>query len=64
MDARAGVLAVVLPELEATVDFSQEAGRRHKDVWEHTKQVVVSRSRSRSCAGRRCCTTSARCRRA
>jgi poly(A) polymerase len=36
----AGILAVVLPELEATVDFSQEAGRRHKDVWEHTKQVV------------------------
>jgi poly(A) polymerase len=37
----AGVLAVALPELDATVDFSQEAGRRHKDVWEHTKQVVV-----------------------
>jgi len=37
----AGVLAVVLPELDATVDFSQEAGRRHKDVWEHTKQVVL-----------------------
>ena len=36
----AGALAVVLPELDATVDFSQEAGRRHKDVWEHTKQVV------------------------
>ena len=35
-----GLLAVWLPELEATVDFSQEAGRRHKDVWEHTKQVV------------------------
>lgn len=35
-----GVLAQVLPELEATVDFSQEAGRRHKDVWEHTKTVV------------------------
>ncbi len=35
-----GVLAEWLPELEATVDFSQEAGRRHKDVWEHTKQVV------------------------
>ena len=35
-----GVLAAVLPELEATVDFSQEAGRRHKDVWEHTKQVI------------------------
>jgi poly(A) polymerase len=36
----AGLLAIWLPELEATVDFSQEAGRRHKDVWEHTKQVV------------------------
>lgn len=36
----AGVLGVLLPELAATVDFSQEAGRRHKDVWEHTKQVV------------------------
>jgi poly(A) polymerase len=35
-----GWLAIWLPELEATVDFSQEAGRRHKDVWEHTKQVV------------------------
>lgn len=35
-----GVLASTLPELEATVDFSQEAGRKHKDVWEHTKQVV------------------------
>jgi poly(A) polymerase len=38
---QSGVLAKVLPELDATVDFSQEAGRRHKDVWEHTKQVVV-----------------------
>ena len=37
----AGALAELLPELEATVDFSQEAGRRHKDVWEHTKQVVM-----------------------
>jgi len=36
----AGLLAVLLPELEATVEFSQEAGRRHKDVWEHTKLVV------------------------
>lgn len=35
-----GLLGVWLPELEATVDFSQEGGRRHKDVWEHTKQVV------------------------
>jgi poly(A) polymerase len=37
---KAGVLGLVLPEVDATVDFSQEAGRRHKDVWEHTKQVV------------------------
>jgi poly(A) polymerase len=37
----AGVLPLWLPELSATVDFSQEAGRRHKDVWEHTKQVVL-----------------------
>jgi poly(A) polymerase len=37
----AGVLATLLPELDATVDFSQEAGRRHKDVWEHTKLVVL-----------------------
>src|SRR3954447_6847491 len=37
---RAGVLGLVLPEVDATVDFSQEAGGRHKDVWEHTKQVV------------------------
>ena len=36
-----GTLRLWLPELDATVNFSQEAGRRHKDVWEHTKQVVV-----------------------
>jgi poly(A) polymerase len=36
----AGALAILLPELDATVDFSQEGGRRHKDVWEHTKLVV------------------------
>ncbi len=35
-----GVLAAVLPELEATVELAQEAGRKHKDVWEHTKVVV------------------------
>jgi poly(A) polymerase len=35
-----GLMRLWLPELEATIDFSQEAGRRHKDVWEHTKQVV------------------------
>ncbi|MCD6500003.1 MAG: HDIG domain-containing protein [Deltaproteobacteria bacterium] len=36
-----GALEQVLPELFATVAFSQEAGRLHKDVWEHTKQVVA-----------------------
>ncbi|HEY3352706.1 MAG TPA: HD domain-containing protein [Polyangia bacterium] len=36
-----GLLRRVLPEVDATVDLSQEAGRRHKDVWEHTKQVVI-----------------------
>lgn len=35
-----GLLAVLLPELDATVAFSQEADRKHKDVWEHTKAVV------------------------
>lgn len=36
----AGLLAHLLPELEATVTFMQEGERRHKDVWEHTKAVV------------------------
>jgi poly(A) polymerase len=40
----AGALEQVVPELDATVNFSQEAGRRHKDVWEHTKQVVMQSS--------------------
>jgi len=35
-----GVLRVLFPELEATVDLVQETGRQHKDVWAHTKQVV------------------------
>jgi poly(A) polymerase len=35
-----GAMERLLPELDATVDFSQESGRKHKDVWEHTKQVV------------------------
>ena len=35
-----GVVKHLLPELAATVDLAQEAGRRHKDVWEHTKLVV------------------------
>jgi len=36
----AHILAVLFPELEATVDLVQETGRMHKDVWAHTKQVV------------------------
>jgi poly(A) polymerase len=35
-----GALKLVFPELDATVGMAQEAGRKHKDVWEHTKQVV------------------------
>lgn len=35
-----GVIRLLLPELEATVDLVQEPGRQHKDVWAHTKQVV------------------------
>jgi len=35
-----GTLALLLPELAATVDLVQETGRMHKDVWAHTKQVV------------------------
>ncbi|MCH9684722.1 MAG: HD domain-containing protein, partial [Deltaproteobacteria bacterium] len=36
----AGILVRLLPELDATFSLSQEAGRRHKDVWDHTKTVV------------------------
>ena len=35
-----GILAILFPELAATVDLVQETGRQHKDVWAHTKQVV------------------------
>ncbi|MCX5747090.1 MAG: HD domain-containing protein [Proteobacteria bacterium] len=35
-----GALALLFPELRATVDLVQETGRQHKDVWAHTKQVV------------------------
>lgn len=38
---RCGLLAVLLPEMEATVGFTQETGRRHKDVWKHTRRVVA-----------------------
>ena len=37
---QAGMLRMLFPELEATVDLTQESGRQHKDVWAHTKQVV------------------------
>jgi len=36
-----GILARVLPEIEATVNFTQEGDRRHKDVWAHTKRVII-----------------------
>lgn len=36
-----GVLPLLLPEIDATVEFTQEVGRRHKDVWKHTKQVIA-----------------------
>lgn len=38
---RAGVLGVVLPQLDATVDLAAEGDRRHKDVWAHTALVVA-----------------------
>src|SRR5262245_55019268 len=39
------ILALLFPELEATVDLVQETGRQHKDVWAHTKQVVRQAAR-------------------
>jgi len=36
---RTGVLKHVFPELEQLVDFGE--GVRHKDVWDHTKKVVL-----------------------
>lgn len=35
-----GILPVLFPELSATIDLVQEEGRQHKNVWDHTKQVV------------------------
>lgn len=35
-----GAIALLFPELQATVDLVQESDRQHKDVWAHTKQVV------------------------
>lgn len=36
---RSGVMAAVLPEVAALVGFGE--GVRHKDVWDHTKRVVL-----------------------
>ncbi len=42
----AGVLAAVLPEVDATVALAAQAQGRHKDVWAHTA-LVVSQSPAR-----------------
>ncbi|MBU1240072.1 HD domain-containing protein [Myxococcota bacterium] len=36
-----GIMEHLLPELFATVNLSDESERRHKHVWDHTKQVVA-----------------------
>lgn len=38
--ARAGVLACVLPEATALIDFHKSSRHHHKDVWNHTRVVV------------------------
>lgn len=38
--ARTGVLQLVLPEATALVDFHRSSRHHHKDVWNHTRQVV------------------------
>lgn len=35
------ILHHLLPEVAATVNFTQDEGRAHKDVWKHTMQVVA-----------------------
>ncbi len=37
---RLGVLALVLPEVVALIDFHRASRHHHKDVWQHTLQVV------------------------
>lgn len=46
----AGVLSIVLPEVEAMVGYEQSCRVHHKDLWEHTKLVVL---RSRPDAAQR-----------
>ena len=36
---RAGIMAAVMPEVQAMVGFGE--GVRHKDVWAHTKKVIL-----------------------
>ncbi len=38
--ARTGVLALVLPEAAALIGFHKSSRHHHKDVWNHTRQVV------------------------
>lgn len=37
---RWGVLAVILPEVQALVGFHESSPTHHKDLWEHTLEVV------------------------
>jgi poly(A) polymerase len=37
---RTGLLAYVLPEVAALIDFHRSSRHHHKDVWAHTYQVV------------------------
>ena len=36
------VISFLLPEVASLVSFSADAGNQHKDVWDHTKQVVIN----------------------
>jgi len=38
--ARTGVLPLVLPEAAGLIDFHKSSRHHHKDVWNHTRQVV------------------------
>ncbi|MEZ4470292.1 MAG: HD domain-containing protein [bacterium] len=38
---RVGLLCLVLPEVAALVDFHRSSKHHHKDVWAHTRQVVM-----------------------
>lgn len=38
--AACGVLELMVPHVQQMIALSQESGRRHKDVWEHTLAVV------------------------